>query len=214
MKMTSQAPGPQPQLLITHARAKVASDHGKGLAMRRGLHGQVTHDGATLTRPARPSMVRDDAVIPRRHAAKAALLVMEHGSLWPGRTLDWAEHVSVVLQPTRRSTDLTLQRVRRAVDARPVRLRSLECTVLTFADATHPALSDHRKELVKQLGAFLVEIGCGRLVLAAYHAERLELAELMALVNAPSSATAERLLVQVCFHRASRFRDGHARARR
>ena len=159
-------------------------------------------------------MAEADAILHRRNDSKAALLVMEHGSLWPGRTLDWAEHVSVVLQPTRRSTDLTLRRVRRAVGARAVRVRSLECTVVTFADATNSAWSQHRRDLVKQLGAFLVEIGCRRLVLAAYHAERLDLAELMALVNAPSCETADRLLVEVCFNRASRFRDGHARARR
>lgn len=159
-------------------------------------------------------MAEAHTILQRGNESKAAILVMEHGSLWPGGILDWAEHVSVVLQPARRSTDLTLRRIRRAVGARAVRLRELECTVVTFADASHSAWSHQRRDFVKQLGAFLVEIGCRRLVLAAYHAERLDLAELMALVNAPSCETADRLLVEVCFHRASRFRDGHARARR
>jgi hypothetical protein len=144
----------------------------------------------------------------------AAILVMEHGSLWPGRSLDWAGHVSVVLQPARRSTDSTLRRVRRAVDARAVRSRSLECVAVTFADVADPASFRRRSDLVNGLGAILAEIGCQRLILAAHHAERLDLAELIRLVYLPSAEAVQRLHMEVSFQRASNLRCRRVRARR
>src|SRR3982751_2993361 len=93
---------------------------------------------------------------PIRHPTdgrKAAILVMEHGSLWPGGSLDWADHVSVVMQPARRTMDWTLRRVRRAADARAVKLRSLECIAVTFADVADAASFHRRSELVNGLGA-------------------------------------------------------------
>jgi hypothetical protein len=143
---------------------------------------------------------------------KAAILVMEHGSLWPGSSLDWAEHVSVVLQSRTRNTDLTLRRVRRAVDARAMRFRSLECVAVAFADVGDPDSFRSRSELVNGLGAVLSEIGCRRLILAAYHTERLDLAEVMGLIKAPCPAG--QLRIEVSFQRASNLRCRRVRARR
>jgi hypothetical protein len=149
----------------------------------------------------------------RMNAHKAAILVMEHGSLWPGRSLDWAAHVSVVVQPARRGTDSTLSRVRRAVDAHAVRLRSLECIAVAFADVADPASFRRRSELVNGLSAVLLETGCRRLVLAAYHTERLDLADLVELGALPNSEPAGRLRVELSFRRASNLPYRPARAR-
>lgn len=154
-----------------------------------------------------------DTTPDRLGSRKAAILVMEHGSLWPGHSLDWAEYVSVVQQPARRNTDSTLRRVRRAVTAMAQRTRSLECIAVSFADLADAASSRHRSALVSGLGAVLLEVGCERLVLAAHHTERLGLAELMGLVEPPSCDALSRLRVEVSFRRASHRRGLPSRAR-
>jgi hypothetical protein len=155
-------------------------------------------------------MAPANSSVQRDQDRKAAILVMERGSLWPGRTLDWAGHVSVVLQPASGNAGSTLLRVRRALGAQALRLRSLECIAVAFAD---DAAARGRNELVAGLGSLLVEIGCRRLVLAAYHIERMELAELMQLVEAPARTGNGEVSIEVCFQRVPGLRCGPARGR-
>ncbi|HWA76065.1 MAG TPA: hypothetical protein VG937_27190 [Polyangiaceae bacterium] len=93
-----------------------------------------------------------------------------------------------------------------------MKLLSLECVAVAFADIADSASCRGRSQLVHGLGAVLVEIGCRRLILAAYHTQRLDLCDLMALVDVASSVG--QLRVEVSFHRASNLRCRQVRMRR
>jgi hypothetical protein len=144
-------------------------------------------------------------------ASRAAILVMEQGALWPGPMLDWAQHVSVVAQGSRGTAERLVQRTRRAARTFTSSSCSLGCIVISFADAPNPPSASFRANLVQGLGALAPELGCQRLILAAYHVERLPFVELVRL--AKGSPLSHNEQIEICFHRAPhlRTRGGSAR---
>jgi hypothetical protein len=175
----------------------------------RSVHWYAANSRGLQADPLRETMALESGADP----PKAALLVMEPGALWPGDTLDWAEHVSVVTLSPRQSVESVLRRVSRAATARSMKFRSFECAVVSFADFNEMEHVHHRRGLVRGLGSFLVELGCLRFVLAAHRAERLSRQELIALEDVVTQGTSGRLLVQICFERVPLFGAGHARTR-
>ncbi len=103
-----------------------------------------------------------------------------------------------------------VDRVRRSAHASSPHA-PIGCILVSFADVSSGTSAGFRENLVKGLGRLAQEIGCRRLVLAAYDVRRVDFSELMALSRKTPFCDTER--IEICVRQAGNLATRRVRAR-